>query len=167
MDRCVLWDLTELYGLNSDKRFIYVDMLIDYLPYHVDESMLGTSLRPEYLLDTVDRVIPGGDIKGGSRQEQKNMESVCSGLNSCIKDLASFLSSQELLWVDGLELKDIFHSFGVNFKLLPKVYESISNQSVRKYVQSVMGAKVAKDIVNQSIFQARKQNKKVSPEIIV
>jgi hypothetical protein len=80
--------LTEIYGLNNDKRFIYLDGLIDYLPYHVDEFMLGRSLRPEYLLDTVDRVIPGGDVKGASRQEQKNLESVCSGLNSCIKNLA-------------------------------------------------------------------------------
>jgi len=88
LERCVLWDLTEIYGLNNDKRFIYADVLIDYLPYHIDDKMLGTSLRPEYLLDTVDRVILGGDVKGGSRQDQKNFESVCSALNSCIKDLA-------------------------------------------------------------------------------
>jgi len=56
---------------------------------------LGASLRPEYLLDTVDHVIPGGDTKaGGSRQEQKNIAGACEGLTSCIKQLTDFLNSQ-------------------------------------------------------------------------
>ena len=62
-----MWDSTEVYGFINDKRLIYVDNLIDYLPYHMDESLIGSSLRPEYLLDTVDRVILGGDVKGGNR----------------------------------------------------------------------------------------------------
>ena len=36
LDKCILWDLTNVYGLNNEKRFIYVDALIDYLPIHPD-----------------------------------------------------------------------------------------------------------------------------------
>jgi len=55
----------------------------------------------------------------------------------------------------------------VNFKFLPQVYESVGNKNVRKYMQSVMTAKVAKDIAYSSILEARKQSKKVSAQRIV
>jgi hypothetical protein len=50
---------------------------------------------------------------------------VCAGLSASIKELGAYLNEQETLWVDALELKEIFHSFGVNLKLLPRVYETI------------------------------------------
>ena len=46
---------------------------------------MGSSLRPEYLLDTVNQIIPGGDTKNGGRNEQKQIMSACSGLPGCVK----------------------------------------------------------------------------------
>lgn len=46
----------------------------------------------------------------------------------------------------------MFHSFGVNLKFLPQVYEGVGNKNVRKCMQSVMAAKVAKDIAYDSII---------------
>lgn len=36
LEKAYLWDLTDIYGLNNEKRFIYVDGLIEYLPIHPD-----------------------------------------------------------------------------------------------------------------------------------
>ena len=59
------------------------------------------------------------------------------------------------MWVDALELKDLFHAHGVNFKLLPKVYDAVNNKNVRKYIQSVIAAKVVKDFVWQQLVEWR------------
>lgn len=162
-----LWDLTNLYGPNADKKLIYVDRLTDYLPIHLDEEMNGSSLRPEYLLDSVNQVIPGGDTRGGSRQEQKQIATACEGLNACIKELADYLNSQETLWIDSLELKEIFHNFGVNFKLLPRVYTAVGNKQVKRCLQSVMAAKVAKDNLYETLFQNRKEDTRVRAERVI
>lgn len=49
-------------------------------------------------------------------------------------------------------------------KFLPQVYEGVGNKNVRKCMQSVMAAKVAKDIAYDSILLSRKQKKKVSAQ---
>ena len=49
--------------------------------------------------------------------------------------------------MDSLELKDIFHEYGVNLKSLGKVYGFLQNNQVKKQVHSVMAAKAAKDII--------------------
>ena len=77
------------------------------------------------------------------------------------------MNSQEVLWTDALELKDIFHSYGVNFKLLPRIYEGIGSKQVKKYMQSVMAAKVAKDQVYDTLIAARREKTKVRVEEIV
>ena len=84
--------------------------------------MLGSSLRPECLLDTVEKIVPGGDTQNSNRNEQKQLLSACSDIPRCLKELAEFLNNQEVFWVDALELKEIFHSHGINFKLLHRVY---------------------------------------------
>lgn len=73
---------------------IYVDGLFQYLPIHLEEEMLGSSLRPEFLLDTVNQIIPGGDTKTASRQEQKQLSAASSALPACLKDLSEFLNAQ-------------------------------------------------------------------------
>ena len=52
-------------------------------------------------------------------------------------------------------------------KFLPQVYEGVGNKNVRKCMQSVMAAKVAKDIAYDSILSSRKHNKKISAQRIV
>lgn len=61
--------------------------------------------------------------------------------------------------MDALELKEIFHSFGVNLKALPAVYAEVGNKFVKKYIMTVMAAKVAKDIVNKLALQTRLDRK--------
>jgi hypothetical protein len=56
-------------------------------------------------LDSVNQVISGGDVKGGSKSEQKQFVTATEGLSGCMKELANYLNSQETLWVDALELK--------------------------------------------------------------
>lgn len=86
--------MTNAYGPNGEHRLIYVDSLTDYLPIHLVEGMNGTSLRPEYLLDSVSYVLPGGDGRGGSRQEQKQLLTASEGLAGCMKELAAYLTEQ-------------------------------------------------------------------------
>ncbi len=62
-----LYDVTEAYGINGDKRLIYIDDLVEYLPMHADQDLSKTTLRPEFLLDSVTQVVPGGDVKQNSR----------------------------------------------------------------------------------------------------
>lgn len=83
------------------------------------------------------------------------MTNVCDGVDKCVKQLSSFLSNQEQLWVDALQLKEIFHYYGVNFKYLPKVYAEVTNKHVKKYIQSVMAAKVAKQMITDFIKKDR------------
>lgn len=65
--------------------------------------------------------------------------------------------------MDSLELKEIFHSYGVNFKLLPRVYDSVNSKQVRRHIQSVMAAKIAKDQVYDSLLQARRDDSRINP----
>ena len=46
LERSRFYDLTDVYGPNGDHRMIFVDNLVDYLPIHLDEEMIGASLRP-------------------------------------------------------------------------------------------------------------------------
>jgi hypothetical protein len=112
-------------------------------------------------LDSVNQVISGGDVRGGSKSEQKQLVTATEGLSGCMKELANYLNSQETLWVDALELKEIFHNFGVNFKLLPRVYDAVGSKHVKKYLQSVMTAKVAKDHLYDILLQNRKEENRV------
>lgn len=54
------------------------------------------------MLDTVNHMIPGGDLKGGTRTEQKALVTACDGLPDCMKELVNYLNSQETIWVDAL-----------------------------------------------------------------
>lgn len=54
-----------------------------------------------------------------------------------------------------LELKELFHSNGVNFKCLPRVYSEVQNKQVKRYLHTVMAAKVAKDQINEALAEAR------------
>lgn len=74
--------------------------------------------------------------------------------------MAKSLNSQETLWVDALELKEIFHSYGVNLKCLPAVHNEVSNKHVKKYIQTVMAAKIAKDLINEICLQSRSEGQK-------
>lgn len=71
-----LVDVTEIYGANGDQRLIYLDDLVEYLPLHADQDLATTSLRPEFLLDAVTQVVPGGEVKPSSR-EFKALLSAC------------------------------------------------------------------------------------------
>lgn len=44
----------------------------------------------------------------------------------------------------------MFHSFGVNLKLLPRIYAEVSNKHVKRQLMTVMAAKVAKELVGQA-----------------
>jgi len=57
--------------------------------------------------------------------------------------------------VHALELKELFHSNGVNFKCLPRVYSEVQNKQVKRYLHTVMAAKVAKDQINEALAEAR------------
>jgi hypothetical protein len=63
-----LYDVTEAYGMDGDKRLVYIDDLVEYLPSHADQDLQKTALRPEFLLDSVTQVVPGGDVKQSSRE---------------------------------------------------------------------------------------------------
>ena len=102
LERATLLDVTESYGLNDNKRLVYVDNLVEYLPVPVEEELQGASLRPEYLLESVGQVVAGGEARGQTRQEQKALTTVCGGLASSVKELAAYLNEQETLWVDAL-----------------------------------------------------------------
>lgn len=85
LERSNLWDATEAYGMNQEKRLIYLDRLIEYLPANVLEIDSKATLRPEYMLDTVSQVTPGGEVRPGNKQEFKALATVCEGLQGCIK----------------------------------------------------------------------------------
>ncbi len=68
LDKCKIYDASEIYGMNKEKRMIFLDALIDYLPNHASEQYPKTTLRPEFLLDSVTLVVPGGEVKPGSKQ---------------------------------------------------------------------------------------------------
>jgi hypothetical protein len=85
LEKGVIYDATEVYGMNGEKRLIYLDNIVEYLPLHVDEQYSKTSLRPEYLLDTVSQIIPGGEVKPVNRQEWKLLSGACEGLENCLK----------------------------------------------------------------------------------
>jgi len=78
-------------------------------------------LRPEYLLDHVMQLIPGGLLSKNNinnvnvSKEWKLLKTVCEGLNKCILTLVEDLTNQTTLWTDALELKELFHFYGVNF----------------------------------------------------
>ena len=55
--------------------------------------MNGCSVRPEYLLDSVNQVIPGGDLRG-VRGAQKTLASALEGLSGSFKELVEFLNCQ-------------------------------------------------------------------------
>lgn len=94
-------------------------------------------------------------MKTVNRVEWKGLSVVCAGVDKCAKELAGYLDSQEYLWVDCLELKEIFHSYGVNLKYLPKIYGEVENKQIKKYIHSVMTAKVGKEMFNHLILQQR------------
>jgi hypothetical protein len=85
LDKAVLYDTTDVYGMNSERIMIFVDSLIEYLPIHIDEQFLKASLRPEYILENVNQVVPGGEIKSSNRNEYKVMTNVCDGVDKCVK----------------------------------------------------------------------------------
>ena len=60
LDLATLVDATEVYGVNGDQKLIYLDDLVEYLPQHADQDLVTTSLRPEFMLDAVTQVVPGG-----------------------------------------------------------------------------------------------------------
>lgn len=167
LDRAVLLDLSDVYGRNGDKRLIYVDDLTDYLPLHTEDDMNKCSLRPEYLLDHVGQVLPGGEVRQAQRAEWKTLATACEALTPCITSLVTVLDSQEQLWVNALELKELFHSHGVNLKSLPRVYSLIQNKQVRKYVHSVMAAKVGKDSIIETLAVSRKEGRQINSKVIV
>lgn len=66
-----------------------------------------------------------------------------------------------------LELKDLFHNFGVNFKYLPRVYAEVTGKYTKKYVHTVMVAKVVKYYMIESVIEGKRQTKQVPAQIIV
>ena len=58
-----------------------------------------------------------------SKHDRRLSAIMNEGVTKCIRELAADLSNQQTIWVDALELKDIFHSHGVNFKMIPEVHE--------------------------------------------
>jgi hypothetical protein len=36
LEKAVLYDTTDVYGMNSEKIMIFVDGLVEYLPIHID-----------------------------------------------------------------------------------------------------------------------------------
>lgn len=46
LDKSTIYDATEVYGANGDKRLLYVDNLIEYLPINVNEDVQKSTLRP-------------------------------------------------------------------------------------------------------------------------
>lgn len=81
---------------------IFLDNLDEYLPSHPSEQYPKTTLRPEFLLDSVGQVVPGGEVKPVSKMEWKNLSTASEGLNNCVKDLTFYLDSQEVLWATAL-----------------------------------------------------------------
>lgn len=79
--------------MNGDKRLIFIDDLIEYLPTHADQDLPKTTLRPEFLLDSVAQLVPGGDVKQSSR-DWKTLSMACEGLVECMHELSSHLNGQ-------------------------------------------------------------------------
>lgn len=80
--------------MNNNKKMIYIDNLEEYLPLNLDLEYSNTSLRPEFLLDSVNQIIPGGEVKSINKQEWKLLTSICDGMPKNIKELATHLSNQ-------------------------------------------------------------------------
>lgn len=71
--------------MNNNKKMIYIDNLEEYLPLNLDLEYSNTSLRPEFLLDSVNQIIPGGEVKSINKQEWKLLTSICDGMPKNIK----------------------------------------------------------------------------------
>jgi hypothetical protein len=80
LERCTFWDATEVYEVDQERRLIFVDNLFEYLPQNVSEAFPKSTLRPEYMLDSVSQITPGGEVNPASRQEFKTLSLVCEGV---------------------------------------------------------------------------------------
>lgn len=65
--------------------------------------------------------------------------------------MADFLSSEDIYVTNIGDLRELLHYRGVNMKLLYKVLTETSNKFVKKYVQTCLAAKVAKDSINKTL----------------
>lgn len=54
------------------------------------------------------------------------------------------------------------HQRGINLKYLPMLYTEVTNKSVKKYINTIMVAKVAKDEILQNVASLRKNGGRVS-----
>lgn len=75
------------------------------------------------MLDNVDQFMAGGMAHDANRQDMKALNDTLDVVRKNVSKLAAELSTQDVTFANGLELKDIMHSRGINLKYLPSLYQ--------------------------------------------
>lgn len=102
-------------------------------------------------------MIPGGDLKSLTKPEQRTLFGICDSIQkTSLKELVASLSANETMFLNAIELKEIFHNVGINMKYLPKVYTDVTNKQVKKYIHTIMAAKATKDHINEIIVSTKR-----------
>lgn len=86
----------------------------------------------------------GGTANQATKVDVKVMTEVTNEIKKNVLDLAKELSCQDIYFANGTQIKDLMHSKGINMKYLPVLYNEITNKLVKKYVHSLMVAKIVK-----------------------
>lgn len=87
LKKAALYDLTEIYD-SKQKRLIYINQLIEYLPVHLEETYRGGLMRPEHILDNVNQFMQGGTPFEPNRQDMKTFQDALILVDQNVKILA-------------------------------------------------------------------------------
>ena len=68
-------------------------------------------------------------------------------LDKEVKELVNYLSEEDIYITNIFDLKEYMHEQGINMKYLLKVFAETKNKFVKRYIQTCLVAKIAKDDV--------------------
>ena len=68
----------------------------------------------------------------------------------------TYLSGEDIYVTNVFDLKEYLHEQGINLKLLPKLLAETKNKFVKKYLQTCLVAKIAKDDIVKMIKREKK-----------
>lgn len=89
----------------------------------------------------------GGLASEANRNDIKTLHDALKSIDQNVKILAKELSTHDIIFANGIELKNIMHQRGINLKYLPQLYAEVTNKTIKKYIHTFMIAKVSKDYI--------------------
>ena len=109
----------------------------------------------------------GGMASEANRNDIKTLHDALKSIDQNVKILSKELSTHDILFANGIELKNIMHQRGINLKYLPQLYADVTNKTIKKYIHSFMIAKVAKDYILEKMAEMRKSEQKTPHKELV